>query len=171
MKKKIETLKALFKAMKAKTSIDHSEWVQADNLDEIRVFAPTDYVSGEEDELQVENEHGSVFGLEELSEDEIDVLIFSLSETEEPKFMCSNCGGGFNRADMVIDEDNENDLCTDCAKPKLDIPQELVVDMAITLNLFCDMYNCNDEVLAKHGIDWWYMHKLNRRVQALLNKK
>ena len=73
MKKKIEHLKALFNEMKAKTGIDHSEWVQADNLDEIRVFAPTDYVSGEEDELQVENEHGSVFGLEELSEDEIDV--------------------------------------------------------------------------------------------------
>ena len=116
MKAKIEQLKALFKAMKAKTGIDHSEWVQADNLDEIRVFAPTDYVSGEEDELQVENEHGSVFGLEELSEDEIDVLIFSLTETEEPKFCCSNCGGGFNRNEMVFDEDNDNDLCKDCAK-------------------------------------------------------
>ena len=40
MKAKIEQLKALFKAMKAKTGIDHSEWVQADNLDEIRVFTP-----------------------------------------------------------------------------------------------------------------------------------
>lgn len=80
MKAKIEQLKALFKAMKVKTGIDHSEWVQADNLDDIRVFAPTDYLSGKENELQVENEHGSVFGLEELSEDEIDVLIFSLTE-------------------------------------------------------------------------------------------
>jgi hypothetical protein len=79
MKEKIEQLKALFKAMKVKTGIDHSEWIQADNLDEIRVFAPTDYLSGVEDELQVENEHGTVFGLNELSEDEIDVLIFSLS--------------------------------------------------------------------------------------------
>jgi hypothetical protein len=116
MKKKIEQLKSLFKAMKVKTGIDHSEWVQADNLDEIRVFAPTDYVSGEEDELQVENEHGTVFGLEELSEDEIDVLIFSLTETEEPLFMCSNCGGGFTRNEMVFDENNENDVCQDCAK-------------------------------------------------------
>ena len=53
MKAKIEQLKALFKAMKAKTGIDHSEWVQADNLDEIKVFAPTDYVSGEEHELEL----------------------------------------------------------------------------------------------------------------------
>ena len=81
MSDKIEKLKIAFKANKAKTNIDHSEWIEADNLDEIRVFAPTDYLSGEEDELQVENEHGSVFGLEELSNVELDVLIFCL-ETE-----------------------------------------------------------------------------------------
>jgi hypothetical protein len=78
MKKKIAKLKVAFKTNKAKTNIDHSEWIEADNLDKIRVFAPTDHLSGEEGELQVENEHGSVFGLEELSEAEIDVLIFIL---------------------------------------------------------------------------------------------
>jgi hypothetical protein len=81
MDAKIEKLKAAFKTNKAKTKIDHSEWIESDNLDEIRVFAPTDHLSGNEGELQVENEHGSVFELDELSEDEIDVLIFSL-ETE-----------------------------------------------------------------------------------------
>jgi lipopolysaccharide biosynthesis regulator YciM len=35
---------------------------------------------------------------------------------DEPTFCCSNCGGGFNRDEMVFDEDNENDFCTDCAK-------------------------------------------------------
>ncbi len=75
---KIERLKAAFKLMKSKTGIDHSEWVQADNLDEIRVFRPTDALSGDEHEMEVENEHGSVFGLDELSDDELDVLIFSL---------------------------------------------------------------------------------------------
>ncbi len=75
---KIERLKVAFDTMKAKTKIDHSEWVEADNLDEIRVFRPTDALSGKEEEMQVENEHGSVFELSELSDDELDVLIFSL---------------------------------------------------------------------------------------------
>ena len=81
MNVKIEKLKAAFKANKARTKIDHSEWIESDNLDEIRVFASTDHLSGKEGKLKVENEHGSVFELSELSEDEIDVLIFSL-ETE-----------------------------------------------------------------------------------------
>lgn len=53
----------------------------------------------------------------------------------------------------------------------IDMPNDLIIDMAITLNLFCEMYNCNDEILEQNGIDWWYMHKLNRRVQFRLNKK
>lgn len=34
----------------------------------------------------------------------------------EPKFCCSNCGGGFSRNEMVFDTNNENDFCEDCAK-------------------------------------------------------
>ena len=75
---KIEKLKLAFNSMKSKTGIDHSEWIESDNLDEIRVFAPTDYLTGKQHNLQVENEHGSVFELDELSDSELDVLIFCL---------------------------------------------------------------------------------------------
>lgn len=75
---KIERLKKAFQVMKSKTKIDHSEWIEADNLDEIRVFASTDWLNNIEGELQVENEHGSVYALSELSDSELDVLIFSL---------------------------------------------------------------------------------------------
>lgn len=44
------------------------------------------------------------------------------------------------------------------------VPDDLIDDMIITIGLFADMFNCNDEALAKHGIDWWYLHKINRRL-------
>jgi predicted transcriptional regulator len=50
----------------------------------------------------------------------------------------------------------------------IEVPLDLVVDMSILLNQFCDMFNCNDESLERNGIDWAYMHKLNRRVQFRL---
>ncbi len=35
-------------------------------------------------------------------------------KADEPKFMCSNCGGGFTRDEMVFDKHNENDFCKYC---------------------------------------------------------
>ena len=32
------------------------------------------------------------------------------------RYMCNNCGGVFKHSEMVFDDDNENDLCKDCAK-------------------------------------------------------
>lgn len=55
--------------------------------------------------------------------------------------------------------------CWEVSYKVFDIPLDLCVDMATILQQFCDMYNCNDEILETHGIDWAYMHKLNRRVQ------
>lgn len=76
---KIARLKIAFQAMKEKTKLDHSEWIQADNLDEIRVIQIDDHLDPKkESPLMVENEHGTEFGLDQLSEDELDVLIFSL---------------------------------------------------------------------------------------------
>lgn len=50
------------------------------------------------------------------------------------------------------------------------IPQNLAVDLAIMINQFAEMYNCNNEILEQYDIDWWYLHKLNRRCQFHLNK-
>jgi hypothetical protein len=50
------------------------------------------------------------------------------------------------------------------------IPQDIAIDLAITVNLFAEMYNCNDPILEENNIDWWYLHKLNRRAQHHLNK-
>ena len=57
-------------------------------------------------------------------------------------------------------------------KEKLDLNEHIsvFVDMAITIELFCNMYNCNDELLELNGIDWWYLHKINRRAKFILTK-
>lgn len=39
----------------------------------------------------------------------------NLEIEEEPSFMCSNCGGGFKREEMVFDENNDNDFCNTCS--------------------------------------------------------
>jgi hypothetical protein len=47
--------------------------------------------------------------------DLLDVVKRVIEQIEdEPRFVCSNCGGGFTRDEMVFDEDNENDFCIDC---------------------------------------------------------
>jgi hypothetical protein len=96
----------LIKAFKA-TGEEESEKIELDNLDWARL------VYNEDKQVVVENEHGSQFEVTDLSK--IEVKIF-LANIGEPKFCCTNCGGGFNRVDMVFDEENENDFCTDCAK-------------------------------------------------------
>ena len=39
----------------------------------------------------------------------------NLEIEDEPSFMCSNCGGGFKREEMVFDENNDNDFCNTCS--------------------------------------------------------
>jgi hypothetical protein len=108
----METLKNLFTETKQRTGIDHTEWIET-NRGDLRLFAPTDWLSGEQGEIQAETEQGEILNLSELSEDEIEMFISLLTE---PKYICTNCGGGFNRIDMVLDEDDENDFCKDCSK-------------------------------------------------------
>lgn len=36
------------------------------------------------------------------------------SESDE-RFICSNCGGGFKREQMIFNENNDNDFCKSCA--------------------------------------------------------
>lgn len=46
------------------------------------------------------------------------------------------------------------------------LPMDLFIDMAITMEKLSDKFNCNDGQLEDYDLDWWYFHKLNRRVQA-----
>lgn len=48
-----------------------SEWVQLDNLDEARITL-------EDNEVVVENEHGTTFPLSDLSTQEVDVFLYVL---------------------------------------------------------------------------------------------
>lgn len=49
-----------------------------------------------------------------------------------------------------------------------DFPPDLTVDMAITLIRLQDKFNLNDGQLDQYGLDWWYYHKLVRRVEHWL---
>ena len=109
----METLKQLFRTAKAETGFDHTEWIET-NRGDLRLFTSTDWLSGIEGEIQAETSNGEVLSLSELTEDEVEMFISLLSD--DRRYICTNCGGGFNRASMVLDEDNENDFCTDCAK-------------------------------------------------------
>lgn len=53
-----------------------SEWFEADNLDKIRLII-------EDDEVVVENEHGSTYDVEELSEQEVDIITDNLENTDQ----------------------------------------------------------------------------------------
>jgi hypothetical protein len=41
-------------------------------------------------------------------------LLDEKKDLEDTRFMCDNCGGGFEREEMVFGDDN--DLCKDCSK-------------------------------------------------------
>jgi hypothetical protein len=66
----------------------------------------------------IDNHEDNMRGGEFDDETDLNHAIKTVIESlqDEPTFCCTNCGGGFNRADMVFDEDNENDFCIDCAK-------------------------------------------------------
>lgn len=44
-----------------------------------------------------------------------------------------------------------------------EVPVDLFIDLAITLDKLKDMFNCNDGQLDQYDLDWSYFHKLARR--------
>ena len=50
------------------------------------------------------------------------------------------------------------------------IPNDIILDLAKTLELVADRCNCNDGNAESVGLDWWYLHKLHRRTQHWLDK-
>lgn len=53
-----------------------SEWFEADNLDKIRLII-------EDDKVVVENEHGTTYDVDELSEQEVDIITDNLENTDQ----------------------------------------------------------------------------------------
>jgi hypothetical protein len=44
-----------------------------------------------------------------------------------------------------------------------EVPADLFIDLAITLDKLKDKFNCNDGQLDECDLDWSYFHKLARR--------
>ena len=65
----VENLISLFK----KSGLTETEWIQLDNLDEARL-------AYDENEVVVENEHGSFFPVEDLSREEMEIFLFVIPE-------------------------------------------------------------------------------------------
>jgi len=51
------------------------------------------------------------------------------------------------------------------------IPNDILFDLARTLELVANECNCNDGKAESVGLDWSYVHKLNKRTQYWLNKE
>ena len=50
------------------------------------------------------------------------------------------------------------------------MPDDIILDLARTVEILADSHNCNDGSLKLRGLDWAYLHKLNRRSKYWLNK-
>jgi len=46
----------------------------------------------------------------------------------------------------------------------------LMLEMSITLEIFCDMHNCDSGELERNGLNWYGLHKLNRRVKTFMSE-
>lgn len=55
-------------------------------------------------------------------------------------------------------------------KGNITISADLFLDMAITVEKMADHFNCNDGGLENMGLDWWYHHKIRRRVQHITDQ-
>jgi len=64
--------------------------------------------------------YGGFKGYSDYTNAELEAEHLEVFETEisiiTDGYMCSNCGGGFNKDEMVFDENNDNDFCKDCAE-------------------------------------------------------
>ena len=47
----------------------------------------------------------------------------------------------------------------------------LMLEMSMTLEGFCDMHNCDNGDLERNGLNWYELHKLNRRVKTFMSEK
>jgi len=50
------------------------------------------------------------------------------------------------------------------------VPNDIILDLAKTVELVANRCNCNDGNAESVGLDWQYIHKLNRRTQYWLDK-
>jgi len=50
------------------------------------------------------------------------------------------------------------------------MPDDIILDLVRTVELLADSHNCDDGSLKLRGLDWAYLHKLNRRAKHWLNK-
>tara|TARA_R110002051_G_C8746841_1_gene499776 strand:+ start:18 stop:230 length:213 start_codon:yes stop_codon:yes gene_type:complete len=55
-------------------------------------------------------------------------------------------------------------------KKDISMPDDIVLDLARSLELVANKCNCNDGNAELVGLDWQYLHKLNKRTQHWLNK-
>jgi hypothetical protein len=55
-------------------------------------------------------------------------------------------------------------------KKDISMPDDIVLDLARSLELVANRCNCNDGNAELVGLDWQYLHKLNKRTQHWLNK-
>ena len=51
-----------------------------------------------------------------------------------------------------------------------EIPNDIIFDLARTVELVANRCNCNDGNAETVGLDWQYLHKLNKRTQYWLDK-
>jgi len=49
--------------------------------------------------------------------------------------------------------------------------QDIILDLARTVELLADRNNCDDGSLEEMGLDWWALHKLNTRAQRWLKSE
>ena len=49
------------------------------------------------------------------------------------------------------------------------VPADLFCDMAHTWAMLSNRFNCNDGFLEDQGLDWWYWHKMRRRIEYIMN--
>ena len=53
---------------------------------------------------------------------------------------------------------------------KITMPEDIILDLAKTLQLIANHCNCNDGNAESVGLDWNYLHKLNSRTQHWLDE-
>ena len=51
------------------------------------------------------------------------------------------------------------------------MPDDIILDLARTVEILADSHNCDDGSLKLRGLDWAYLHKLNTRAQRWLKSE
>ena len=69
------------------------------------------------------------------------------------------------------DGDTDERMCNKCLNKDDKIPNDILFDLARTIELVANRCNCNDGNAESVGLDWNYLHKLNKRTQHCGPKK